>query len=238
MARHLTYANVVATLALFIALGGGAYAAIKLPKNSVTTVQVKNGSLLAKDFRKGQLKAGRSGAQGPQGRARRSRVPGTAGPAGLAGQSGSDGLPRAPPGRTAARRRMRTSSGTGHRRPERTRASPPRTSRRIWPIRQSEYCIDGLSFTPRVAIVQPDVLSAAEPCPVAQVQTPSRRHRRLRRRAGLRPDRGAGRSPGPTSRAHILRRATPRRRPTASTSRSTDDHIRDRPRRGDPGHAR
>ena len=32
---QLTYANVVATLALFLALGGGAYAATQLPKNSV-----------------------------------------------------------------------------------------------------------------------------------------------------------------------------------------------------------
>jgi hypothetical protein len=63
----LTYANVMATLAVFMLLGGGAYAATRLPKNSVTTVQVKNGTLLAKDFKKGQLKAGANGAQGPQG---------------------------------------------------------------------------------------------------------------------------------------------------------------------------
>lgn len=31
----LTYANVMATIAVFIALGGASYAAIKLPKNSV-----------------------------------------------------------------------------------------------------------------------------------------------------------------------------------------------------------
>src|SRR4051794_13795005 len=30
----LTYANVMATVAVFLALGGGAYAALKLPKNS------------------------------------------------------------------------------------------------------------------------------------------------------------------------------------------------------------
>ena len=67
MARHLSYANVMATIAVFIALGGGAYAVTQLPRNSVTTVQVKNGSLLARDFRKGQLKAGPAGAAGPQG---------------------------------------------------------------------------------------------------------------------------------------------------------------------------
>ncbi len=38
----LTYANVVATVAVFIALGGAGYAAVKLPKNSVGTRQIKN----------------------------------------------------------------------------------------------------------------------------------------------------------------------------------------------------
>jgi hypothetical protein len=74
---RLTYANVIATLALFLALGGGAYAALKLPKNSVgarqikanavTSSKVKNGSLVAGDFRAGQLPAGQEGAQGVQG---------------------------------------------------------------------------------------------------------------------------------------------------------------------------
>ena len=74
---HLTYANVIATLALFLALGGGAYAALRLPKNSVGTKQirknavrsgkVKNGSLLAKDFKQGQLPRGPQGLQGIHG---------------------------------------------------------------------------------------------------------------------------------------------------------------------------
>jgi hypothetical protein len=73
----LTYANVIATLALFLALGGGAYAAFKLPKNSVGSKQlktnavnsskVKNGSLLAGDFKAGQLPVGAQGVQGIQG---------------------------------------------------------------------------------------------------------------------------------------------------------------------------
>ena len=65
MRRHLTYPNVVASLALFVALGGSSYAALKLPKNSVTTREVKNGSLLGKDFKPGQLRAGPAGATGP-----------------------------------------------------------------------------------------------------------------------------------------------------------------------------
>lgn len=42
---HLTYANVVSTLCLFILLGGGAYAATTLPNNSVGTKQLKNGAV-------------------------------------------------------------------------------------------------------------------------------------------------------------------------------------------------
>lgn len=41
MRLKLTYANVIATLALFIALGGGAIAASQLGKNSVGSKQLK-----------------------------------------------------------------------------------------------------------------------------------------------------------------------------------------------------
>ena len=81
------YANVTATLALVVALGGTSYAAISLPANSVGTKQLKkravtnsklrpnavtsatvrNGSLRAKDFRAGQLPAGPAGPPGPAG---------------------------------------------------------------------------------------------------------------------------------------------------------------------------
>jgi hypothetical protein len=40
--RHLSYANVMATVALFVALGGGAYAATQLPANSVGPKQLKD----------------------------------------------------------------------------------------------------------------------------------------------------------------------------------------------------
>src|SRR3954454_2149398 len=89
---HVTYANVIATLALFLALGGGAYAASKLPKNSVTAKQIKSNSitsskvkdrsLLAKDFKAGQLPAGARGAEGPRG---------------VAGETGPPGNPAAYP---------------------------------------------------------------------------------------------------------------------------------------------
>jgi hypothetical protein len=41
----VTYANVTATLALFIALGGGAYAATALPSNSVGPRQLKSSAV-------------------------------------------------------------------------------------------------------------------------------------------------------------------------------------------------
>ena len=64
---RLTFANVVSVLALFIALGGSAYAALKLPKNSVgskqikknavTSAKVKDGTLTASDLKSGQFAA-------------------------------------------------------------------------------------------------------------------------------------------------------------------------------------
>ena len=73
----LTYANVVSSLCLFLLLGGGAYAATKLAKNSVGTKQLKNGavtaakikggSLLASNFAAGQLPKGEKGEKGERG---------------------------------------------------------------------------------------------------------------------------------------------------------------------------
>ena|SRR5215210_531450 len=86
----LSYANVVATLALFVALGGSSYAAVALSNNSVkskhigkgqvkrpdigrnavNSAKVKNFSLLANDFKAGQLPAGPKGDPGAPGLAR------------------------------------------------------------------------------------------------------------------------------------------------------------------------
>jgi hypothetical protein len=49
--RHLTYANVISTLCLFILLGGGAYAAFHLQKNSVRSKNIVNGSIKGKDIK-------------------------------------------------------------------------------------------------------------------------------------------------------------------------------------------
>jgi hypothetical protein len=76
---HLNYANVMSTLAVFVVLGGGAYAATKLPKNSVGTAQIKNGAVTKKKLAKGVAVRG---AQGPKG---------AAGTAGLQGPKGDKG---------------------------------------------------------------------------------------------------------------------------------------------------
>src|SRR2546421_12706732 len=60
-------ALVVACLALLVGLAGTGYAVTRLPRNSVTTVQVKDFSLLARDFKRGQLPAGPQGPAGPAG---------------------------------------------------------------------------------------------------------------------------------------------------------------------------
>lgn len=87
ISQRLTYANVTATLALFLALGGISWAATSLPKNSVgatqlrknavtgtkikksavTSSKVKNGSLTAADLKKGTLLSGPTGPAGPKG---------------------------------------------------------------------------------------------------------------------------------------------------------------------------
>jgi hypothetical protein len=82
------YANVTATVALVIALGGTSYAAIKLPANSVTSKTVKDKTLLKKDFKPGQLPAGPKGADGAAGAA---GAPGPQGPAGPQGAQGPAG---------------------------------------------------------------------------------------------------------------------------------------------------
>jgi hypothetical protein len=55
---RLTYANVIASLALFIALGGAAVAA-GLPKNSVGPNQIKKGAVTGKAIRKGAVTGGK-----------------------------------------------------------------------------------------------------------------------------------------------------------------------------------
>ena len=96
---RLTYANVIATLALFLALGGGAaFAAATLGKNTVgskqlkrnavTGAKVKNGSLRAADFRDGELPRGERGPEGLRGER------GTPGTTNVVARYGPEGKPK------------------------------------------------------------------------------------------------------------------------------------------------
>jgi hypothetical protein len=80
--RRLTYSNVTATLALFIALGGSAYATVK-----VTGRDVVDGSLTGKDIKKESVSLDRlrTVPKGPQGVAGPKGDPGPAGERGPAG---------------------------------------------------------------------------------------------------------------------------------------------------------
>jgi hypothetical protein len=55
---QLSYSNVIATIALFVALGGAAVAA-GLPKNSVGTKQLKRGAVTAAKIKKGAVTSGK-----------------------------------------------------------------------------------------------------------------------------------------------------------------------------------
>ena len=49
---RLSYANLTATLALFIALGGTTYAATSLPRNSVGSAQIRSNAVGASEIRR------------------------------------------------------------------------------------------------------------------------------------------------------------------------------------------
>jgi hypothetical protein len=91
MRPRLTYANVAASLALFISLGGISYAAVTLKRNSVRSTHIKDGEVRSADIRDGSvaLKDIKRGVI-PTSKA------GTAGPVGPAGAQGPQGVPGTP----------------------------------------------------------------------------------------------------------------------------------------------
>src|SRR4051794_19497079 len=101
LSPKLTYANVIATLALFLALGGGAWAASNLPARSVgnaqlkdgavTAAKVRSGSLVASDFKIGEIPRVSRSATGSPGLEGKEGPRGLRGPAGPQGQSGETG---------------------------------------------------------------------------------------------------------------------------------------------------
>lgn len=117
--RRPSYADFTATLALFVALGGTSYAAIKLPKGSVGTQQLRAGAVTSDKVKDGSLEAddfaddafgdagdaprtvGAAGATGPAGASGPPGAAGAAGPAGERGVAGERG-PVGPAGERGA----------------------------------------------------------------------------------------------------------------------------------------
>jgi hypothetical protein len=85
-------AGVIACLALAIALGGTAFAATALPRNSVGSAQVINGSLKKADLSRATVTA-LHGARGPQGIQGVQGPPGPQGAQGVKGAQGAQGVP-------------------------------------------------------------------------------------------------------------------------------------------------
>lgn len=85
-----TYANVISTLCLFMLLGGGAYAATQLPKNSVGAKQIKNNAITGKKIKKGTIDASKLTASTV------ASLKGQKGDTGAVGPQGAQGTPGSP----------------------------------------------------------------------------------------------------------------------------------------------
>jgi len=148
--------NAIAYLALFIALGGTGYAAMRLPKNSVGTAQLKNGavtaakvkshSLLGSDFKVGQLPSGATG------------------PAGAQGPKGDTGAP----GSALAYAHVVVKGGTATVDP--TRSSNVVQANVSHPA-TGVFCFSGMPFTPHNAVASIDAAASIEPL-IASVGLP------------------------------------------------------------------
>jgi hypothetical protein len=97
----LTYANVMATVAVFLVVGGGtAFAASQmLPKNSVGTQQIKNAAVTPAKL-SARAKAAMTGPAGPKGATGAKGATGPAGAKGATGPAGARGAtgPQGPKG--------------------------------------------------------------------------------------------------------------------------------------------
>jgi hypothetical protein len=89
---RLTYANVISTLCLFMLLGGGAYAATQLPKNSVGAKQLKTGAVTGKKIKKGTIDTSKLTASAVTTLKGAKGDTGAAGPQGIQGLQGPQGL--------------------------------------------------------------------------------------------------------------------------------------------------
>ncbi len=176
---RLTFANAISLIALFVALGGSSYAAIRLANNSVLSRHIKNNqvrsvdvrdrSLQAKDFARGQLPAGPQGAQGAQGAQGVQGPQGQQGPQGPKGDTGDPGTAKAymrvdpsdakvpPVGTTPVQNPPRSKGVNSIVQPDMPATSPTGSN-----PSGADYvfCFD-LAFTPELGVASPQVANAA-----------------------------------------------------------------------------
>ena len=89
---RVTYANTMSTVAVFIALGGTAWAASALPRNSVGPAQIRTGAVGSSEIRNNSIRSAdirnRSISLRDLSPSARSSLRGAQGPAGPAGPPG------------------------------------------------------------------------------------------------------------------------------------------------------
>ena len=90
LVRRPTPATVISLVALFAALAGSGYAALAIPRNSVGSPQVINGSLQTTDLSR-KARSALKGNRGPRGFAGPAGTQGAVGPQGATGPQGGAG---------------------------------------------------------------------------------------------------------------------------------------------------
>jgi hypothetical protein len=130
LVSKLTYANVMATIAVFVALGGVGYAATLLPRNSVGTKQIRRAAVTPAKLSKAAKSrlVGPAGPEGPRGAA------GPQGPRGAQGTAGEKGA-RGPAGDPGTARAWASVE------PDGKLAAAKGFSSAVWREADEDYCV-------------------------------------------------------------------------------------------------
>jgi hypothetical protein len=151
----LTYANVISTVCLFLLLGGGAaFAATQLPKNSVGSKQIKKEAVTPAKL----STAAKATLTGPKG------ATGATGPAGAKGDKGEKGDKgdkgeRGLTGEAGSALAFASIEADGTVEVENSKGI---TQANVEVPATGIYCLSGLGFTPKVAIVSPNAVGPVD----------------------------------------------------------------------------
>ncbi len=143
---RLSYANVTATLALFIALGGTTYAATTLPRNSVGNAQLRSNSVTASKIRSSSV-----GSSEIHDRSVRLRDISTSARNSLRGAQGAQGIPAGGPPAPRRRRPRRDHARAAPRSPA-TPAAPRHTTGNEYTV-EFTHDVSGCIYSATLAAV-------------------------------------------------------------------------------------